>query len=81
MNTVRPATLLFLKRVALFFGDFGKMCYFTLFLLFFSHHSFFYSFFLPIKVKSIQKSNAVTYNVCDTWCVVKVHSQFLPTAP
>ena len=54
------------KKSDSFFGDFGKMCY--SFLLCFSHHSFF-TLFLPIKVKSIQKSKAVTNNVCETSCI------------
>ena len=66
----RPATLLFLKRVILFLEILGK----CVILLFFFTTLFFYSFFLPIKVKSIQKSKAVTNNVCDTWCIVKVHT-------
>ena len=69
----RPATLLFLKRVTLFFGNFGKMCYFTFFTLFFIS-LFILLFFLPIKVKSAKKSKAVTkmYLILHV-SIVKVH--------
>ena len=37
---LRPATLLFLKRVTLFFWRFWENVLFCSFLIFFSHHSF-----------------------------------------
>ena len=42
------------KKSDSFFGNFGKMCYFTLFLLFFSYHSFF-TLFSAHKSKVCQK--------------------------
>ena len=65
LNQSQACHITLLKRETLVFGDFGKSVKLTYcFLLYFT--SLFFSFFLPIKVKSLLKSKAVTNNVCDT---------------
>ena len=57
-------TLLFLKRVTLFFWRFGENVLIYNFTL----------LFLLIKVKSVQESKAVTNNVCKASCIYRHRS-------